>query len=112
MCVCVWLCGCVRARLYVCVCVSVCLCVCVCPCVCVCVSVSVSVSVYQCINKICPFASVASFGDIAIIFSDQLGMVALKEMISFGGKSVKKHGCDIFYKKATSRLTVSILATL
>ena len=44
--------------------------------------------------------------------------IGSKEMISFGGKSVKKKSIhairfrDIFYKKATSRLTVPILTTL
>ena len=80
---------------------SVCLSVCLCICLCI-------------INKICPLASVTSFGDIAIIFSEQLGIVA-KEM--FWGEIRQKtwmlSGVAIFfYKKATSRLTVSILATL
>ena len=42
-------------------------------------SLRVSVCVCLCIiNKICPLASVASFGDIAIIFSEQLGIAALR----------------------------------
>ena len=40
-------------------------------CLCVCLSVCI-------INKNCPLASVASFGYIAIIFSEQLGIVALR----------------------------------
>ena len=42
-----------------------CLCVCVCVCLCVCVCVSVY---HQKCVRICPLASVASFGDIVIIF--------------------------------------------
>ena len=104
-CLCVCVCGCVSACLRVCVsvclrvCVSVCLCVCVSVCLCVCVSVClcvcvpvcrcVCVSVYhQKIVRICPLANVASFGDTAIFFSQQLGTLALR---SFWGKSVKKH---------------------
>ena len=50
-----------------------------CLCVCLSVCVSVCVSVCLCIIKqICPLASVASFGDIAIFFSEQLGLVALR----------------------------------
>ena len=63
------------------------------------------------INKICPLASVASFGDIAIIFSEQLGIVALRRCLVVGGNPSKNmHAIrfrDIFYKKATSRLTVA-----
>ena len=76
-------------------------------------SVSMCVSI---INKICPLASVTSFGDIAIIFSEQLGILALRSRLVFGGNPSKNMDAirfrDIFYKKATSRLTVSILATL
>ena len=86
-------------------------CLCVCVCVCVCVRACVCI-----INKICPLASVASFGDIAIIFSKQLGIVTLRRCLVFGGNPSKyMHAIrfrDILYKKATSRLTVSILATL
>ena len=67
----------------VCVCVRACVCVCarVCACVCVCVWVRACVRVCVCvclciIKNNCPLASVASFGDIAIFFSEQLGIVA------------------------------------
>ena len=43
------------------------------------------------IQKICPLASVASFADIVIIFSETIKHSGSKEMISFGTKSVKKH---------------------
>ena len=43
------------------------------------VGCQVRLSVCVCIiNKICPLASVASFGDIGIIFSEQLAIVALR----------------------------------
>ena len=47
-----------------------CLCVCCLPVCCL------SVCVYH--QNFCPLTSVESFGDIAIIFSQQLGIVALK----------------------------------
>ena len=62
------------------------------------------------IKKICPLASVASFGDIAIIFWEQLGIVVLRGNPSKNMDAIRF--CDIFNKKATSRLIVSILATL
>ena len=48
--------------------------------VCQSVSLSVCQSVSLCTyhKKCCPLASVKSFGDIAILFSEQLGVVALR----------------------------------
>ena len=47
-------------------------------CVCICVSV------YQ--QEFCPLASVESFGDIAMIFSEQIGSVALTNRYSGSNK--------------------------
>ena len=73
LCVCLYVCvrACVRA------CVRVCVRACVRACVPACVRVCVSVCLCI-INKICPLASIPYFGDIAIM-----------EMFSFGGKSVR-----------------------
>ena len=48
----------------------------VCVCVCVCLCARARACVYH--QNLCPLASVKSFGDIAIIFSEQLGIVALR----------------------------------
>ena len=72
MCVCV----CVRVR------VRVRVCVCVCACACVCVCVCVSVYHKKCV-RICPLASVASFGDYRNYFFVTIRHIRSKEMISF-----------------------------
>ena len=61
------------------VCLSVCLSVWVCVCLYVCLSVCLCI-----INKICPLASVASVGDIAIFFSEQVGIVVLRRWLVLG----------------------------
>ena len=58
-------------------------CLCVCLCLCVCMSI---------INKICPLASVASFGYRNILFRT-IRHIGSNEMISFWGKSVEKYRC-------------------
>ena len=67
-----------------------CVCVCVCVCVCLCVRACVRACVRVCIiTKICPLAGVASFGDIAIFVSEQVGSVALRRLLVLGGNPSK-----------------------
>ena len=73
------------------------------PCNLVCLSV---------INTICPLANVASFGDIAIISSEQLGIESSgsKKMISFFGESVKNINAiryrDVLLKANTEAIII------
>ena len=74
--------------------------------ICVCVCLSVYLSVCLCIiTFFCQLASVDSLGDIAIICSQQLGIV----IISFLGKYVKKHWC---YQVRLCRLSYTLLVSV
>ena len=68
-------------------------------CLCVCLFI---------IKKNCPLASVASFGDIAIIFSQQLGIVALRRWLVLG-ENPSKNIDAIRYRKVILKATAEVI---